>query len=506
MAELAARFSREIALADEAATVRLAEDIAAILGAGDVIRLEGDLGVGKTAFARALLRAFADDAALEVPSPTFTLVQAYDFPPLSIAHFDLYRLGEAEELDEIGFDEAIRSGAALIEWPERAEGRLPDDALTLNLSIGPTPDARLARLSGSVARWGARLARTLAIRAFIETTGRADARRRNLKSDASARGLERIHAGETSFVLMNHPPEADDDDGRARRAWRAAAKLAEGTRPFVAIARALTDLGLSAPHIEAYDARQGLVLMEDLGDAFVAEDGRPIPERYRAAIDLLAALHDRPLPATIPDGEGGLYTLPDYSADDLLSQLDPFLDWALPEFSGRAASEDDRASFSAVWRPLIDEVAAGPKTWALRDFHSPNLLWLGNRQGIARVGLIDFQDAALLHPAYDVASLAEDARVTVPAELEEELLGHYLGLRRQADPSYDAVACERAYRILAALRASRILGVFARLARHDGRLAYLAHIPRMTAYLGRSLAHPITAGLKLWYQRHGAVA
>ncbi|MDR3374590.1 MAG: tRNA (adenosine(37)-N6)-threonylcarbamoyltransferase complex ATPase subunit type 1 TsaE [Ancalomicrobiaceae bacterium] len=506
MAEPVAWASRTIALADEAATVLLAEDLAAILSPGDVIRLEGDLGSGKTAFARALIRAVADDAELEVPSPTFTLVQVYDFPRFAIAHFDLYRLGDPQELDEIGFDEAIRSGAALIEWPERAEGLIPEDALTLSLSIGSDPNARLAVLSGSEHHWGGRLARTLAVRDFLQSAGLADARRRHLKSDASARALERVRHGDACFVLMNHPPETDDAEGRARVAWRAAAKLAEGTRPFVALARGLGGLGLSAPRIDAHDAVKGFVLMEDLGDQFVAEMGAPVPTRYRTAVELLASLHGRTLPAEIADGEGGRYRLPLYSADDLLSQLDPFLDWAVLEVSGRGPTPDERTEFAALWRPLIDEVAAGPTTWGVRDFHSPNLLWLPERVGIARIGLIDFQDAAFLHPAYDVASLAEDARVTVPEDLENELIAHYCDCRRLDAPGFSPAAFGRAYRILAALRASRILGVFARLARRDGRLPYLEHYPRITAYLSRSLAHPALAGLRLWYERHGAVA
>ncbi len=151
---------RAIVLADEAATVRLAEDLALILLPGDVIALHGDLGMGKSTLARALLRAFADDAHLEVPSPTFTLVQTYDFPRLTIAHFDLYRLGGAEELDEIGFDEAIRDGAALIEWPSGL--RMPCRAIAcicilrlglISMPVSPGSKLRLVSWPGSIDRW-----------------------------------------------------------------------------------------------------------------------------------------------------------------------------------------------------------------------------------------------------------------------------------------------------------------------------------------------------------------
>jgi tRNA threonylcarbamoyl adenosine modification protein YjeE len=135
-----------IDLPDEAATVSLAEDVAAILAPGDVVALPGGLGAGKTTFARALIRAIADDAALEVPSPTFTLVQTYAGGRLPIAHFDLYRLGSGEELDEIGLDDAIGEGAALIEWPERLEGRLQGDRLDIEIALADDANGRRVRI------------------------------------------------------------------------------------------------------------------------------------------------------------------------------------------------------------------------------------------------------------------------------------------------------------------------------------------------------------------------
>jgi tRNA threonylcarbamoyl adenosine modification protein YjeE len=187
MNQPAAPWRLSIDLADEAATVRLAEDIAAILRRGDVIALDGDLGAGKTTLARALIRAMAGDAALEVPSPTFTLVQSYALPRFALAHFDLYRLGGADEMAELGLDEALADGAALVEWPERAEGELPMDRLTLALSDGRTPDARVATLSGPDEVWRDRIERTFAIRAFMAAAGWGDATRRYLQGDASAR-------------------------------------------------------------------------------------------------------------------------------------------------------------------------------------------------------------------------------------------------------------------------------------------------------------------------------
>ena len=179
-------------LPDEAATAAFAEDVAAILVSGDVIALSGGLGAGKTSFARALIRAVADDAALEVPSPTFTLVQTYAGGRPTIGHFDLYRVGSADELDEIGLSDAVSEGAVLVEWPERGEGRLPADRLTIHLEIDG--NGRRAALSGSPA-WRDRIARTRAARALIERAGFSGASRRFLKGDASVRRFERVRAG-----------------------------------------------------------------------------------------------------------------------------------------------------------------------------------------------------------------------------------------------------------------------------------------------------------------------
>lgn len=491
-----------LTLDDEKATVALAEDLAAILRPRDVVALVGDLGAGKSTFARAVLRALADDDRLEVPSPTFTLVQSYDLPRFPVAHYDLYRLSDGSELDELGFDEAIAEGAALVEWPDRGEERLPATMLVVAIGPGEGPDERVVRLTGPEAAWGQRLTRTLEIRAFLETAGSPRGHRRHLQGDASSRSYERVHDEAGSTVLMNHPPEPDDEAGRARVAARAAAKLAEGPRPFLALGLALAERGISVPEILAHDLDAGLMLLEDLGSEFCVAGAPPlpIPDRYRAAVELLAHLHGMALPETVDDGDGGTYALPAYDRANFEAEVSVFLDWGVPHLLGRPASAEERASFLALWAPLFDEILAGPRTWCLRDYHSPNILWLEERAGPARIGLLDFQDTILGHPAYDVVSIAQDARVDVAPALEAELVGTYVAARRAADPGFDEAAYRRAHAILAAQRNTRILGVFARLKHRDGKPHYLAHMPRLWDYLDRVFAEPVLRGLKLWYE------
>jgi aminoglycoside/choline kinase family phosphotransferase len=177
-----------------------------------------------------------------------------------------------------------------------------------------------------------------------------------------------------------------------------------------------------------------------------------------------------------------------------------FLDWYLPFLGMPPLSQRNRDGFTAVWRSVLTLVLKESRTWLLRDVHSPNLIWLEGRSGIERIGLLDFQDAMLGPPAYDVASLCMDARITIPEAVELQLLARYVALRKATDPDFDAALYARDYAIMAAQRATKILGIFTRLDRRDGKPFYLQHLPRVRAYLGRALAHPVLAEVRAWYE------
>lgn len=500
---MADSFSITLTLADEAATVSLAEDLAMILRAGDVVALKGDLGAGKSTLARALLRALADDPELEVPSPTFTLVQAYDFGRLTVSHLDLYRIEDPEELEELGFDEAARDGAALVEWPERAEGRLPDDTLWLSLAPGADEGSRQVDFHAGAGDWAARLARTFAIRRFLNEAGWGGAHRRFLQGDASARSYESVRRDGEVAVLMNAPRRPDGPPVRDGKPYSQIAHLAEDVRPFVAIGETLRARGFHAPELHAYDLEAGFLLLEDLGRDGILAVGEPDAERYTAAVELLAELHAGTWPAEAPLPDGTVHHVPDYDDSALSIEADLYLDWYVPYVTGAAAPAGDAAEFRRLWAELFAILKSSEKTWVLRDYHSPNLIWRHGKTGRDRLGLIDFQDTVIGPTAYDVASLAQDARVTVPAELERDLVARYVALRQENTPDFDEAAFRRDYAILSAHRATKVLGIFVRLAQRDGKPGYLKHLPRLRAYLSRSLAHPALANLKTWYEAHG---
>lgn len=179
--------------------------------------------------------------------------------------------------------------------------------------------------------------------------------------------------------------------------------------------------------------------------------------------------------------------------------MELLLEWYAARVGGGGISSGSKATFVNLWRQALIEIVMSAPTWTLRDFHSPNLIWLPDREGTARVGVIDFQDTVLGHPAYDVVSLTQDARVDVPDELEMRLLGHYARKRREADPLFDMAAFARAYAILGAQRATKILGIFARLDQRDHKPQYLVHLPRVETYLRKGLRHPALADLEAWY-------
>ena len=306
-------------------------------------------------------------------------------------------------------------------------------------------------------------------RAFLAGAGWDDAMHAPLAGDASARRYERLTRGGATAVLMDDPPPG------------------HSVAAFVRIARLLRGMGHSAPDVLAADEVHGFALLEDFGDdsfsALLAGPAAPSLERslYEAATDFLLDLHRQPVPP-------GLRR---YDAAWMLEDAKLFLESPADE----AAKAPMTAEFEAEWRGPLEEAAAGPQALCLRDFHAGNLMWLPARDGLGRVGLLDFQDARSGPAAYDLVSLLQDARRDLGAGLEAAMVSRYL----QASTGLDKAAFRKAYAILGAQRAVRIIGVFHRLARRDGKPAYLAHQPRVWRHLHRNLAHPALAPVRDWF-------
>ncbi len=480
----------------------LAERLGVWLRLGDVVALSGDLGTGKTTFARQLIRGLLAEPDMEVPSPTFSLVQTYNGARGPITHLDLYRLDHPDDAREIGLEEIDEKSFTIVEWPERFDVAAGRPQLTIRFIETTDVQTRTLALTASPAMVP-RVERMLAADVFLARNGWGEARVLYLQGDASTRRYARLILPDASAILMDWPRQPDGPVMREGLTYSRIAQLAEDVVPFVAVGRALRAEGLSAPAIFAEDLDGGFLLIEDLGDGvFATETDEAVhqAELWTAAIDMLIKLRraDPPKTMSISGAGSGTYTLPPLDATILGIEVALLPDWYWLEVYDEAMPAAVRAEFDRVWHPVIERLLAQPRGWLLRDVHSPNLLWLPDRTGIERVGVIDFQDALAGPWAYDVMSLLQDARVAVPAALEAQLRQRYL-THAEAISGFDEQAFLFTYAAYGALRATRLLGLFVRLLRRDGKAQYLAHIPRNWDYLERNLRHPELAQLRDWY-------
>lgn len=342
-------------------------------------------------------------------------------------------------------------------------------------------------------------------RDFLDRAGWKNAVVSPLPGDASTRSYARVSANGRRAMLMDQPQSAEAPAAPAnatpeeRRAlgYNAVARLAGADcARYVAAANHLRALGLSAPEIYAADPARGFVLIEDLGDTLYAEvltRGGNERELYAHAADVLAVLHAAGAPSVLsPDKP-----LHAYDETALLAETDLMTEWYLPWALGRAARDDEAAEHRALWREAIRAVDEPSPVFVHRDYHAQNLLWLPDRAGTARVGLIDFQDAVAGSRAYDLISLIEDARRDVPPDIAAATTNHYL----DAVSGVDAGQFRARMAVMAAQRNAKIAGIFARLHRRDGKPRYLAYLPRVWGYLDRDLRHPALAKLKSWYDK-----
>lgn len=506
----------KIKLENEQATEQFAEDLSLCLRAGDLLALSGDLGAGKSTLARALIRALADDAALEVPSPTFTLVQLYEETRFAVAHADIYRLQDPAELEELGLEEARQNGIAVVEWAEKAPHLLENAQFHLYLSEEADGSRILAIRAAAEAQ--ARLKHSLGIRAFLRENGRGSAKRRYLQGDASPRRYEKLYlsapesaaasaaegsaAPHKTEILMDAPLLEIQDESRADYIRRA--RLAAHNRQFTACAALLQAQGFQAPQIYAENTAETLFLLEDLGSEGIADaKGSLNPQRAQAAAEFLAVFHQTDWPQAAHKSG---FNLPLYDTQALQAEADLFAEWYVPYKTGAPAGTAWLSRWRELWAPLFAELAAGERCLALRDFHSPNILWQPHRHGVKRIGLIDFQDAALGSPAYDLVSLTQDARLDVSPLLEQKLKADYFTARAALEKPFDPAECEAAYAILGAQRACKILGVFVRLAKRDGKSRYMHHLPRIAEYLRRNLDFAGLMDMRAFLAASGALA
>jgi N-acetylmuramate 1-kinase len=297
-----------------------------------------------------------------------------------------------------------------------------------------------------------------------------------LAGDASFRRYYRLCGKGRCAVLMDAPPPQED------------------IVPFIAVSTLLRDLGFSAPEIFAEDRDRGFLLIEDFGDdtyTRLLDRGADQRALYGLAVDTLVALQQAVADCGAPD-------LPAYDEPRLLAEAALLVDWYMPAALGSPPPDAVREEYLAVWREILPQAALPCDTLVLRDYHVDNLMLLRARSGVRRCGLLDFQDAVRGPPSYDLVSLLEDARRDVPAELRRAMVERYFA----GFPTLDRSVFRRSAAILAAQRNCKILGIFTRLWKRDGKPGYLAHIPRVWGVLEKDLGHPALSPIAKWFGRH----
>ncbi|MGE0597760.1 MAG: aminoglycoside phosphotransferase family protein [Hyphomonadaceae bacterium] len=349
------------------------------------------------------------------------------------------------------------------------------------------------------------MTRSEALERLLAQTGFANAERRPLAGDASTRRYERLILPDRRAVLMDAapsaesapcPPEATPEDRRSL-GWNATARLAASrVEAFVAVGEHLRRMGLAAPEIYGVDIGAGYAVLEDLGDALfarvIAEGGADEVALYEEAARVLAHVHADKVPERLPVADAA-WPLLDYDALALEVNADLFVEW-LPRSADVRISDADRARWQVVRDALIVKALGFARAFTIRDYHAENLLWLPERDGLARVGLLDFQDAVRGWRAWDFAMLLDDARRDVSDAAREAAIRAYL-----EETGADEAGFRRELAVLGALNAMRILGRFAQLA-HDGKDRYLAFMPREWGHLARNLKHPALADARAFVE------
>ena len=356
--------------------------------------------------------------------------------------------------------------------------------------------------TGSLGSMGFDADRQADIEAFLARSGWGEARLDWLNADASTRRYGRLtRADGASALLMDAPLVEDDpctpdmsDTDRLAGGWNKQSRLAASrVEAFAALADWLRKNGFSAPEVLAGDAALGLAVIEDFGTqkefARLIEKGTDEVELYTAAASALADLHALDIPREL-DGLGQSWPILDFDALALNVNASLFANW-YPKFDPRMRLDDAaHTRWERELSSLIERAQAFPRELTLRDYHAENLIWLPERDGRARIGLLDFQDAVIGWDAWDMAMLVQDARRPVSPAAQSAAIRTYLDRTGKSESQF----LER-LAIIGTLNALRIVGIFARLIEGDGKVRYKLFLPRQKQLLARNLEHPAAAGM-----------
>ena len=318
---------------------------------------------------------------------------------------------------------------------------------------------------------------------FVKDSGLKITRSDPLKSDASFRTYERLYSESKTFILMDAPPQTG-----------------ENCKAFLAISNYLIDSGFSAPNIYKHDLENGFLILEDFGDrlfSLIMKDNFNEKNLYINALDCLLALQDRTVTEYVKIFDNEKYKIPLYDELALLKEVNLLIDWFYPTIFGERINEKLRVEYVSIWKDLISRLDKTNKVLVLRDYHVDNLIYLKDRNGINRVGLLDFQDAVIGSPLYDLVSLLEDSRILVKKNIVDEMIKRFLNNTNMVKSDFI-----RDYSIFGAQRHSKVIGIFTRLYKRDKKSNYLKFIPYTWDLLEKSLTNLPSSDLSSWLNKN----
>mgnify|MGYP001272369135 FL=1 len=469
---------------------KLAKELVPLLNEGGVMTLNGQIGAGKTTLAKLIIQELTQTPLEDIVSPTFNLYHTYNKDNLEIAHYDFYRIESEIELLEIDLNESLTDKICIIEWADKFRDLLPKDRIEIFIKC--KKNERVYRINPL-----GKFREVVSDRAKIENyLGGLDinfTELQRLPGDASKRNYYRVMSPDNTMILMDATQESN---------IKSKTGLSNGIDDFIKIQKYLDSIDVRVPKLIVRNRTDNILLEEDLGEYSYADmlTKENYQKLYNPAIKTLIHISNINHPKNISTDSNPHY-LKEFDLDIYLNEAEIFIDYYWPFIHGKQCNADKKQEFTHVMGEVYSNLT-DDKTLMLRDFHSPNLLFLENEDGFRKCAVIDFQDALFGHPLYDLVSLTNDARTTIDEHQEKYLIDLYKKDFPFNNFQFDSLSFIEQYHILGVQRSIKILGIFARLAILETNQNYLVHMPRVICYIKRIMQSGSIQTLACWLNQN----
>ena len=468
----------------------LAKELTPLLTQGCLMTLNGQIGTGKTTLAKLLINNLTQTPHEDIVSPTFNLYHTYSSDNLEIAHYDFYRIESEMELLEIDLSESLTDKVCIIEWANKFKDLLPKDRIEISIKFIKNEREYIIRPLG---KFREVVSSRNKIENFLCDLDINFTELQRLPGDASKRKYYRVTGSNNTMILMDAAQKSD---------IKSKTGLTNGIDDFIKIQEYLDSIDVRVPKLIETNKIDNIILEEDLGeycykDILTKENYQ---ELYDPAIQTLIHISNIKHPKNISMNSNPHY-IKEFDLDIYLNEAEIFIDYYWPFVNGNLCSVDKKQEFRDIMGELYSNLTHD-KTLMLRDFHSPNLLFLDNENAFRKCAVIDFQDALFGHPLYDLVSLINDARITIDVYQEKYLIELYKKDFSFHNVQFDSSSFMQQYHILGVQRSIKILGIFARLAILENNKDYIVHMPRVISYIKRTMYSGCIEELTKWLNKN----